>query len=131
MKQSSKERYLAQKPSRGRPVSVVAQGKKPLAPFEKLVLGLVFVFLIASPLAFLVNKEIMIYVGLINYLILGLAIAVKPEFVTDVMRKNRLNFDEVYGKKLKSLSLTIRGFGVILVGVGVAVFYFIFLNQTP
>lgn len=128
MKQSSKERYLAQKPSKGKTGSMAAKGKKPLAAFEKLVLFLVLVFLVASPLAFLLNKDIMVYVGLINYFILGLAIAVKPEFVTDVMRKNRDDFDEIFGTRLTSLSLTIRAFGIVLVGVGLAVLYIIVLK---
>lgn len=132
MKQSSKERYLSQKGTnnlnKGQTTDLDAQGKKTLSSFEKLVIFLVLIFVIAIPLSFLVNKEIMVYVGIINYLILGLAIAVKPEFITDMMRKNsKRKPDEVYEKRLIRLTRAIRVFGILFVGVGLAFFYILVL----
>lgn len=129
MNQSSKDRYLSQKGvSRDKAGAASVPGKKALAPLEKLVLLLVFIFLVASPLAFLVNKEIMVYVGLINYFILGLAIAVKPDLVIEIMRKNRAKFDEIYSQRMGKLNFTIRAFGLVFIAVG-AVFLYLLVLQ--
>ncbi|NLI93175.1 MAG: hypothetical protein GX434_13625 [Peptococcaceae bacterium] len=128
MKQSSKDKYLSQKgktSSKGKRGSSSVQQKKPLAPFEKLVLFLLFIFLIAAPLAFFVNKSIMIYVGLVNYFILGAAITVRPDYVVEVMRKNNKRFEELYGQRVDRLLITIRVFGIIFVAMGAAFFYFL------
>jgi uncharacterized membrane protein len=87
-------------------------------------------FLIASPLAFLVNKDIMVYVGLLNYFILGLAILVKPALVIDLMRKNRKNFDQTYEKRMTKLMITIRLFGIFFVAIGGALLYFVVLQSS-
>jgi hypothetical protein len=104
MEQSSKERYISQKAKRGKKgkaARTAAQAKKPLAPFEKLVLFLLLVFLIAAPLSFKVNKSIIFYVGIVNYFILGAAITVKPNLVVDVMRKNNRKLNKYMVRKLE------------------------------
>lgn len=130
MKQTSKEKYLSQKgitvKTRDKARSTTRKEKKPLSSFEKLVLFLLLLFLVASPLAFWIRKDIIVYVGLFNYLILGLAITLKPEMVIDIMRKNNLRFEEIYGQKIATLKRVIRSLGLLFVGVGAILYYFIF-----
>jgi len=133
MVQSSKQQYLSQKSkngsNKGKTSGVAVQGKKSLTTFENLVLFLLLIFIIAIPLSFFINKQIMVYAGLINYIIIGLAIAVRPQFLTEIMRKNsNRKADEVYEKRMKKMTVAIRIFGILFVGIGVAFFYFLVLQ---
>lgn len=133
MKQTSREKYLSQKKfdskTRKKVGTALQNAKKPLAPFEKLVLFLLLIFVISIPLALLINKDIMIYVGLINYFILGLAITVKPELVINIMRKNNARFEEIYGKRFGTLITVIRGLGILFLGIGAYFYYFFVFRQ--
>lgn len=131
MIQSSKERYLAQKVTIKQSKSQhkdqsknQASRFKTLSSFEKLVLYLVLVFVVSAPLAFLINQDIMIYVALINYFILGFATAFKPDLIIESMRKNKEKFETYDADKIKKLSLMIRVFGILLLAFGI---YFLYL----
>lgn len=130
MTQSSKERYLSQKRKAGNTSGKASvKEKKPMTPFEKLVLFLLLIFIITVPVAYFVNKQIMVYVGLVNYFILGLASAAKPNLIIDIMRKNNERFEQIYGNKVGSLTLAIRVFGIFFVGVGIYFLYALVLQQ--
>lgn len=96
-----------------------SRAKLNLTPFEKLVLFLALVFVVASPLALLFNKDIMIYIAMLNYFILGLAVAFKPEMIVDIMRKNNKRFEELYSKKITVLVRSIRVLGIIFTVIGI------------
>ena len=126
MKQSSKERYLSQKDTTQagtRAGRTHSKEKRALAPFEKLVIFLIVMFIIATPFAYFINTDIMVYVGLINYLILGLVTVTMPQLVIDLMRKNKVKFEQNYEKRIKSLTLIIRLLGVSFVGAGIYLLY--------
>ncbi|HHV65296.1 MAG TPA: hypothetical protein GXX46_09520 [Peptococcaceae bacterium] len=127
MYSSRKEQYLAQKgitaKSRDRVRNV--PGDKKLGSLERLLIFLFLIILAAIPLDFLLEQDIMIYVVLINYLIIGLAITIRPAFVVDIMRKRNYRFEEIYGDKLKKLHLVIRGFGLVFIVVGLVIYYYL------
>lgn len=129
---SNRDKYLSQKgitvKTRDKIPSAAGNAKKELSSLEKLVIILLLVFLAAIPLSYLINKDIMVYVGLINYLILGIAITIKPEHVINIMSKNKGKADEVYEKRIKKLTMYVRIMGLLFVAIGVALFYFLILQ---
>jgi hypothetical protein len=130
MNLTSKEQYLAQKgitvKTRGRVRNI--PGDKKLGSLERLLIILLLIFVMAIPLDLLLDQDIMTYVGLINYLIIGLAITVKPVLVIDIMWRNNTRFDEIYGEKITKLQWVIRAFGLLLIGIGVVIYYFLVLQ---
>lgn len=126
MKESSKDKYLSQKTKAAKAKSKSGKSsnrKGPLTSFEKLVLFLLLVFIIAVPIAFFLHKDIMIYVGLINCFIIGIATAFRPGLIIDIMQKNNAKFDELYGSRIQGLSIAIRIFGIFFVVVGAFFLY--------
>lgn len=92
-----------------------------ILPFEKLVLFLLFLFMLAVPFAFLDQFQPMIYVGIIDLLLLGIVFTIKPEMVMQVMRKKSAEkFDKNYGGKLRLLSISLRLYGIGFFVIGAA-----------
>jgi len=140
--QYSKERYLEykeliKKANKNRDFSFeggisaeagkVKKGSKPIRErtfLEKMVIFLLLAFLISifMSIAF-ENTDIMIYDGIINFFVLGSVTAIRPQMVVEIMQKNNPRFDEIYGNKIKGLTLFIRFFGLFFIAMGV---YFIY-----
>ena len=92
--------------------------------FEKLVLFLLLLFLVSSVVAFaLKNTNIMVYDGIVNFLALGLVTAINPQMMVGIMQKNNPRFEQIYGNKIKGLTLGIRLFGLFFLAMGL---YFIY-----
>lgn len=127
MEQSRKERFLSQKgikiKTKESAEAALIRSKRPLAKLEKLLLFLLFIFIVAAPFSLLVNMNIMMCVGLANYFILGLAIAVKPDMVIEIMQKGNYRFEEIYAKRITSLTKVIRLVGVLFLIVGGFILY--------
>jgi len=91
---------------------------------EKMVLFLLLLFLVSGVVAFaLKNTDIMVYDGIVNFLALGFVTAIKPQMVVGLMQKNNPRFEQIYGNKIKGLTLGIRLFGLFFLAMGL---YFIY-----
>lgn len=111
MGQSSKDKFLSQKN-----VSLDL-----MLPFEKIIYFLLFIFILAVPLALVIRMDIMIYVGLLDIFILSAAAIIKPSIIIELIRKKKTNFEEKYGEKLPVISMIFRILGVYFFGVAIII----------
>jgi len=98
--------------------------KKERTFLEKLVIFLILGFILSVFMAFaLENGNIMVYDGIINFLILGSVTAVRPQMIVETMQRNNPRFNEIYGERIKGLTIAIRIFGLFFLALGVYSIY--------
>lgn len=97
--------------------------------FEKVIFFLLFIFVLAVPMALVIRMDVMIYVGVIDFIILGSAALIKPGMILEVMRKYDPKFNDKYEKKVTALAIFFRVFGLIFVVVGIGIFKIVVLKS--
>lgn len=97
--------------------------REPFTPFEKLLLAMFGISVLATIASLFSGLEMITYITIANYLILGLILLIRPSFIIVLLRKNAENIDEDYRKKELYLSMALRVGGLVFLGIAYLLLY--------
>lgn len=127
MKQKKKNKTLSYRGGSGRSIPEKRIKEKtprePFSIFEKLLLVMFGISIFAAAASFFTELEVITYITIANYLILGIIIIIRPTLILQILRKRTENFNEDYKKKELYLSMALRVVGVLFLGIAYLLLY--------
>ena len=97
--------------------------KEPFTMFEKFLIAMFLISIVAAVASFFTDLDIITYITIANYIILGLIILLRPILIIQILRKNTETFDENYDKKVRFLYIGLRIGGVVFLAMAYLLLY--------
>ncbi len=128
MKQKKKNKSLSYSGKQGKSRSANKKNeektpREPFSAFEKLLLVMFGISLLVAAASFFTDLQIITYITIANYLILGIIIMIRPTIILQILRKRTENYNDDYKKKELYLSIALRVVGLFFLGIAYLLLY--------